>query len=255
MAKRFVLIALLFVFAGNLKAFSQQKFTPEIKPQAILKNIDVFLLYLGGYKPHQGFIAYNSALKPINKLQFLQQLKTGNYIPLKLNSNDKQPHYSLYKISPTANKDISETISGYADYWLENYVKVGKQFPAFNFVDITGNKYNTVNTKGKTVVVKCWFIGCQLCEEEMPELNLLKARYKNRKDIVFVSLAFDSKTKLQAFLKRKKFDFPIVPDQRSFMEKKLGVTGYPTHFIIDKKGMVVNVVDDPEDIDWTLQHI
>lgn len=255
MPKHFALIALIFLFAGKPAAYSQQKFTPAIQPQIILKNTDVFLTYIAGYKPKQDFIAYNSSLKPINKLQFLQKLKTGEYIPLRLHSNDLKMHYSLYKINPISNKDISEVMSAYALYWLNDYLKVGKKFPAFNLADINGNKYNATNTKGKTLVVKCWFIGCLRCEEEMPELNQLKARYKNRKDIIFISLALDSKTKLQAFLKRKRFDFPIVPNQRNFMESALKVNAYPTHFIVNKNGIIANVVDDPEDIEWTLQHI
>lgn len=251
MKKIFVFAVMVFMFWGTVNALAENPLTPAVQPSVILKNLNSFLIYLADYKPSRDFVAHNSDLKPISKLMFLEKLATGNYIPLRLNGNDNKLHYSLYK---TSNTDIGGIVQAYAYAWLSDYKKEGKKFPAFNFVDINGVKYNSANTKGKVLVVKCWYIGCQRCEAEMPELNQLKARYKNREDIIFISLAFDSKLKLQAFLKRKRFDYPIVANQRNFMVKNLNVEYYPTHFIIDKKGMVVNVVDDPEGIDWALQH-
>ncbi|MBC7400926.1 MAG: TlpA family protein disulfide reductase [Mucilaginibacter sp.] len=228
---------------------------PVMQPKVILKDFDSFLFYIGAYyKPYQDFISYDAASRLITKKVFLEKLKTGDYLPLRLKVNDGKLYYILYKIDPDRYKKISSYIDGYAYQWLENYEKQGKKFPAFNFTDINGNKYNAANTKGKVLVVKCWFIGCQRCEEEMPELNQLMARHKNRKDIIFISLAPDSKVKLHAFLKRKRFDYPIVAGQNSFIENKLKVTAYPTHLIVNKQGIVVNVVDDPEDIEWALQH-
>jgi peroxiredoxin len=250
MKKLHLLVLLLLSMASHAKPIE-----PVVQPKAILKDWNSFVLYFNTYyKPYQDFITYDGVAKPISKLKFLEQLKTGAYLPLLLKSNDNKVRYSLYKINPARYKQISSFIDGYAYQWLDNYQKENKKFPEFNFTDINGNKYNTANTKGKVLVIKCWFIGCQRCEEEMPELNQLLARYKNRKDIVFVSLARDSKNKLQAFLKRKRFDYPIVADQINFIEQKLNVNAYPTHLIVNKQGMVVNVVGSPDEIDWALQH-
>ncbi|MES2378040.1 MAG: TlpA disulfide reductase family protein [Bacteroidota bacterium] len=252
MKKLRMLILSMLILSGMVYA---KQFEPVMQPKAILKDMNGFFFYMENYyKPCQDFITYDAASKPISRTMFLEKLKTGDYLPLRLKGNDNKLYYSLYKINPARYKNISGFISGYAYQWLENYEKEGKKFPSFNFTDINGNKYNAANTKGKVLVVKCWFIGCQRCEEEMPELNQLKARYKNRKDIIFISLAPDSKAKLQAFLKRKRFDYPVVSGQNDFMEKKLNITAYPTHLIVNKQGMVVNVVNNPDEIDWALQH-
>ncbi|MBD1392440.1 TlpA family protein disulfide reductase [Mucilaginibacter glaciei] len=228
---------------------------PVEAPEVILKNYDSFFTYLQAhYKPNQDLVAFDVNAKPISKAVFFQKLITSKYLPVRLTSDDGKLYYKLYPMTAKQSKDMGGYISGFAYAWAGNYSKEGKRFPAFNFVDLNGNKYNNANTKGKVLVVKCWFIGCQRCEEEMPELNALKARYKNRTDIVFVSLAPDSKAKLQAFLKRKRFDYPVIANQDDFMVKKLGITAYPTHLIVNKQGMVVNVVNDPAEIDWALQH-
>lgn len=225
---------------------------PVQQPAEILKDYNSFFPYMKAhYKPNQDLQAFDQNEQRISKACFFEQLKTRTYLPLLLSSNDGKLYYRLYKMTDQQTKDVGGYIGGYANVWADNYSKEGKRFPKLEFTDINGKKYNAA---GKTLVVKCWFIGCQRCEEEMPELNQLLARYKNRKDIVFVSLAPDSKERLQAFLKRKRFDYPIIPGQEAFMTDSLGITAYPTHLIVNKKGMVVNVVNDPEEIVWALEH-
>ncbi len=253
--KKISFISLLFVIVTFATAHSQAG-TPLIKPEEILKTDDSFYNYVNLYffKLTQDIIPYDAASKVITKRAFFQKLVTGNYLPLKLSSTDGKSYYSLYKVSSQAGKKRLAYMQSFATIFLDHYNRQGKPFPAFNFTDINGNKYNNANTKGKTIVLKCWFIGCQRCEEEMPELNTIVAKYKNRKDIVFVSLAFDTKAKLQAFLKRKQFNYQVVAGQRNFITKTLGINAYPTHFIINKNGTIVSVVDNPDEIEYALEH-
>ena len=69
----------------------------------------------------------------------------------------------------------------------------------FNFTDLNGKVYNSETTKGKVVVLNCWFIHCQAYNEEMPELNKIVQQTRNRKDIVFLGLAFDYTDSLKNF--------------------------------------------------------
>jgi peroxiredoxin len=73
-------------------------------------------------------------------------------------------------------------------------------------------------------------------------------KYKNRSDIVFVSLAFDSKEKLEPFLLKKTFSYAVVPDQKQFTFYDLDVKSYPTHFIIDKNGIIRKVVTSADEM-------
>lgn len=78
----------------------------------------------------------------------------------------------------------------------------------------------------------------------MPALNAMVNQYKNRKDILFVSLAFDTKEALTTFLQKRNFDYAIVPDQKNYIIDVLRVHMYPTHFIVNKQGMIAKVVND-----------
>lgn len=228
---------------------------PVYDPADIQKDERHFMSYVvNDIRLYQNFIAYDTLDKPINKLSFLEALTSGNYFPLKLQSNDGKLYYQLYKFNPSADANMRTLITGYAPTFYDHYKRVGKKFPPFDFTDINGNRYTTQSTKGKIVVLKCWFIRCTACELEIPELNTLVGKYKNRKDVIFISLAPDTKPQLQAFLKRKRFDYDIVPNQNTYMSDTLNVNAFPTHFIINKKGTIVNVVDTPAEIQYSLDN-
>jgi len=229
---------------------------PEVDPKLILSDNNTFntYMYYNLKLLSANYTAYDTHLKPISKLEFLKQLTTGNYLFLKLSSTNGKLYFKLYKISPSVNKDCYELISGYAPSFYADYQRVGKKFPHFSFTDINGTTYTSENTKGKIVVLKCWFIGCQACQQEMPALNTMMQAYKNRKDIVFISLAPDAKDKLQTFFSRRQFDYAKVGSQDAFITKTLNVQEYPTHFIINKQGIIVNVVNTADELQYALQH-
>jgi peroxiredoxin len=228
---------------------------PVYDPADIQKDVRHFMSYVvSDIRLYQNFTAYDTLDKSMDKLSFLKALTSGNYFPLKLQSGGGKLYYQLYKFKPSAGDDMRALITGYAPAYYDHYRRVGRKFPAFDFTDINGNRYTTQSTKGKIVILKCWFIGCTNCELEMPELNALVNKYKNRKDVIFVSLAPDTKTQLQAFLKRKRFDYSIIPGQKAYMADVLKMNAFPTHFIINKQGTVVNVVETPEEIQYSLDN-
>ena len=119
----------------------------------------------------------------------------------------------------------------------------GNTFPDFNFVELNGRKLGNETILGKIVVLKCWFIKCQQCVEEIPYLNELVNSYKKRKDIEFISFALDDKPKLKEFLVKKKFSYTIIANQKDFIEDKLNIGMYPTHILVNKDGKIVKVVN------------
>ena len=50
-----------------------------------------------------------------------------------------------------------------------------------------------------------WFTSCALCIEEMPVLNELKSKYGEKFN--FLSITFDSESKVKKFLEKHKFEF------------------------------------------------
>ena len=86
------------------------------------------------------------------------------------------------------------------------------------------------------------------CVKEFPELNKLVDEYHGRNDIVFISLALDTKENLLKFLEKKEFKYASVPEMKNYMDKKLNITQYPTHLLIDRNGKIMKVVNRIDDL-------
>ncbi len=220
---------------------------PVIPVSAILKDFMSFWAYYSGQvELYEDFTALDPKGAVITKEQFLKQLNTGRYFPLVLTSKPDELRYKLSKIPVSADKSIAAYMEQFSAQELAFLKLEGKKIPKFNFRDVDGKLYTSENTKGKIVLFKCWFIGCVACVKEMPALNELVEKYKDRDDILFISLAMDGKQPLKKFLTTTKFDYSTVPDQTNYMADKLKVSVYPTHFLIDKEGVLVRVL--PNDV-------
>jgi len=180
-------------------------------------------------------------------------LLTGKYIPVKMKSKSTEFVYQLYPIAAKADSSIKATIVQSTFDELEHLKMEGKAFPEFQFNDLNGTEMNNNSFKGKIVVIKCWYIHCAACIKEFPSVNELVANYKNRKDIVFVSLAEDTPEDLLAFLQRKPLSYSVVPNQKWFMNAKLNLNSFPTHIILNKEGYISKVVSNVESLEVALQ--
>lgn len=189
------------------------------------------------------FIGLNEQSDTIGKKQFLEKLTSGKFIPIQLKSKNNIQIYALHKLDSLADKSIGSTIKDESLTSLSYFNMEGLAFPEFKFTDLNGNVYTNENTKGKTIIIKTWFINCVACVAEFPELNELVEKYKNNKKIIFISLALDEKNKLVDFLKRKDFKYEIIANQDEFITKKLNLHSYPTHIVVNKNGVITKVVN------------
>lgn len=222
---------------------------PEFSLASISTDFMRYWTYhVGCVKLYHDFLGFDEEGKILDKKMFLQKLKSKEYLPLLLHSKNSTLNYKLVKIPEPIKKDAGEAIGDYARRQLEYLSMEGKTIPNFKFKDLNGVEYSSANTKGKVLLLKCWFIGCVACVEEMPELNELVNKYKDRKDILFLSLASDEKKPLQDFLKKTEFDYAVVANQDKYMRGDLAVKLFPTHFIVDRNGKIMKVVEDANEV-------
>jgi peroxiredoxin len=129
----------------------------------------------------------------------------------------------------------------------------GKPFPKFDFLDLNGNRITNDTMKGKIIVIKCWYIHCPACIKEFQLVNALVEQYKNRNDIVFVSLAEDSTEQLKSFLFKKPLYYSVIPDMKTYMNETLHLNSFPTHFILNKEGFISKVLLSYESLEVALR--
>ena len=249
----------LTLFLLVLSAFcsGQSKYgKPEISPDKIQTQfMDWWTYQSRNILLSRDFVALDSNSKEISKEHFLKELNEGNYIPIRLVSDTNVFYYKLFKIEPTSDTSIKATISEIAFDEIQNLKKEGEPFPKFSFKDLNGNLITNENLKGKIVVIKCWYIHCTACIREFPEVNQLVEKYKNRKDIVFISLAEDTPEQLKMFLVRKPLSYAVVPNMKSYMNLTLQLNAFPTHFIINKEGNIAKVLSNYTGLEVALEKV
>lgn len=226
---------------------------PVADPNLILKDATNFWAYKQQYvRLYEDFKAFDNQLNPITKETFLRALSTGRYLPLRLQAQDTNRLYQLYPLPDRADKDLKAILHQWARNEYEYYQAEGKPLPDYHFVDMDGKIYSKQTTQGKILVIKCWFVHCVACVAEMPALNALKQRYKNRDDVVFVSLCLDPADKVTTFLKKNKFDYATVADQTTYLEEQLKIGSYPMHLVVNKQGSVIKKVNNYHGVVYAL---
>lgn len=141
----------------------------------------------------------------------------------------------LYKKSSEAEKARKESFQMSLQALNPDFFK-GKPVKTFSLTDMNGNVHTNESLKGKVIVLNFWFVGCKPCEEEMPVLNSLVAKYKSQ-DVAFLAISYDSKDKVKEFLKTTDFDYTIIPENTK-MIMDYRIMAYPDNMIIDTKSVI-----------------
>lgn len=245
----FIITFLFFNFG-----FSQTKFgNPEVDPMQIQKNFSEWSAYQSkNIMLSRDFVALDLQSKEISKESFLNELANGNFIPIRLKSDDSIYYYKLFKIDQNSDSSIKATINQLAFDAYKNFKMEGTAFPKFSFKDLNGNEVSNETMKGKIIVIKCWYIHCTPCIREFPQVNRLAVEYKDRKDILFISLAEDTPEQLKVFLARKPLSYAVIPDMKIYMNETLDLNAFPTHFILNKEGLIAKVLPNFESLEVAL---
>jgi len=118
------------------------------------------------------------------------------------------------------------------------FFTTGEKIEPFRVKDIKGNKIDTKDWAGKTVVLNFWFIDCAPCRQEMPELNKIVAKYAGNPNVIFIGVALDEQYEVKDFTKKTPFDYHLVGEGRQYAQM-FGIKSYPTNVVVDKEGNVL----------------
>ncbi len=123
--------------------------------------------------------------------------------------------------------------------------------PDFTLKDLKGNQVALKNFKGRVVFLNFWATWCPPCRREMPAMERL---YKKLKDRGLVILAVDmqeSEKLVKAFMSDFSLSFPALLDLDGDISFLYGIRGLPSTYIIDREGMIIGKAVGPRD--WASQ--
>jgi thiol-disulfide isomerase/thioredoxin len=93
--------------------------------------------------------------------------------------------------------------------------------------------------KGKVIFLNFWASWCPPCRAEMPTIQSLYNKMKNRKDLVFVMVSLDNdSSKAKVFIKSSNFDFPVY-FLNGYFPKIYDSGTIPSTYVISKDGKIV----------------
>ena len=111
-----------------------------------------------------------------------------------------------------------------------------KSAPDFTLTDLQGKRWSLRALRGKVVVLNFWFTSCAPCIQEMPELNKLTKAY-NPNDVVFLALTFNKGDQVRTFLKKRAFDYILLPGSQE-ADQNYHISSWPTSMVIDREGTI-----------------
>lgn len=116
--------------------------------------------------------------------------------------------------------------------------------PFYNAKEEPQTLNSLVSARGRGVVLNFWATWCIPCVREMPALDALVAKLKDRGvDVIAVSEDRGALNKVPAFFKDKNIEnLDLYFDQRGQLSRKLGIDGLPTTLLIDATGREVGRV-------------
>ncbi len=139
--------------------------------------------------------------------------------------------YGAVTASDSKGKNSGQTVIHFA--------KDASPTPPFLVADLNGNTISTVALKGKVIIVNFWATWCPPCREEIPELIDLQDKYKDKLQIIGVSMDEDaSPAEVNAFAQKAGINYPVVMG-KDIAQEYGGVPALPTSFVVNKDGGVV----------------
>ena len=130
-----------------------------------------------------------------------------------------------------------------SNLFSQTSLKAGDKAPVITITDYISNIPKDKTLKNKYILLEFWATWCAPCLGAVPHLNELQAKYKNRKDLSFISMTYESPEKVLKTLQRIEFKTIVISDQTEkshtdFGAKQNGIMTLPRTVLIDNKGIV-----------------
>lgn len=113
-----------------------------------------------------------------------------------------------------------------------------RQDADFTLADLEGRPWTLKQLSGKVVLVNFWATWCPPCRKEMPDLEALYTRFKDR-GLVILAISDEEAGKVKPFIAERGITYPILLDPARRANKLFRIEGIPKTFIYDRTGKLV----------------
>lgn len=120
-------------------------------------------------------------------------------------------------------------------------VSIGDQAPTFTCTTIDGKTIDISKLKGRIIMINFFATWCPPCNAELPELQKdIWEPYRDRSDFVLLIVGREhTQAEVEAFVEKKKFTMPFVPDPNREIFKLYATQNIPRNVVIGKDGKIL----------------
>jgi peroxiredoxin len=122
--------------------------------------------------------------------------------------------------------------------------------PVFSVSTPAGPSIRLSDHRGHVVFLNFWATWCPPCREEMPAMERLYQRYRDRGLVVLaVSVDAEGAAVVAPFVAEQRLTYPIGLDPQMAVARTYGVRGLPSSFFVDRQGRLVASAVGPREWD------
>lgn len=125
-------------------------------------------------------------------------------------------------------------------------INPGDRAPNVQGITPDGAPLALYEIKGNLFLVNFWATWCAPCIAEMPALQSLHTKFKDRGFQVIGIAVDDTEENVKETIQRFGITYPIIIDNKAQSKRNYQVKGFPESFVLDGEHRVM-VVSDPED--------
>ena len=111
-----------------------------------------------------------------------------------------------------------------------------------NMLDIANYVGTDSNKKKKLLILTFYANYCKPCKKELPFLNKLYKKYKN-KGLIIVAVNTDKDkdeiVEVKEFIKDNALEFPILKDSYNIISRRYSIENFPTMFLVNGNGKIL----------------
>lgn len=116
--------------------------------------------------------------------------------------------------------------------------EVGKAAPLFTAITADGRQFSLAELRGKPVWLTFGASWCQACRAENPDIEAAFRKYEAKGLVVVQVYLAEDAAKVNDYADRVGLTYTRIPDPNDRLASEYRIVGIPTHFFIDRDGIL-----------------